>query len=470
MKKLVTFLALTSLSALSFAQVNVTFSVDLGPTQLGNNAVFVVGNFQGETGNANDWTPTDPNFQLNPTGAGSTIYTGVYTLPVGTYEYKFQINDPANPGTWTGAENNFATPSGNRQVTVTAANPFLIPTSCFNVLAAGNCPAQVDTLNVTFQVDMTNAIAKFGAPGGGVVTVAGGFQNWSPGTTFMHQASAGSTVYQTDPIRIPEGDISYKFLFGNAWGYDESVPAACAGGGNRTYTVSGTQNQNVTIPAVCWNTCEATCAPLGAAREVKFWVDASQEVVDPLGIRIDGDFQLPFFQGDGSSRVALINEGNGLYSYTKTLYPGDYVYRFYNGNSGENFDFTATNPPCGVPAPVGTPRRLVTVVAGAGVQNVGPFIYNDCALSVSTKNQSEAAAFTMSPNPTANETIIRFTNKDNQSFGVTVTDVLGRTVRSNNNLNGTQTTIAKGNLATGIYNVTLTLESGERFTKKLIIE
>jgi hypothetical protein len=150
------------------------------------------------------------------------------------------------------------------------------------------------------------------------------------------------------------------------------------------------------------------------------------------------------------------------------LYPGDYVYRFYNGTVGEDYDFTAGG--CGVNGPVGDKRRLVTVVAGTGVQNVGPFIYNDCALSVSTKNQSEAAAFTMSPNPTANETIIRFTNKDSQSFGVTVTDVLGRTVRSNNNLSGTQTTIAKGNLATGIYNVTLTLENGERFTKKLIIE
>ena len=111
---------------------------------------------------------------------------------------------------------------------------------------------------ITLQVDMNNQTV--GANG---VHVAGDFQDeagfpsdWDPATTAMDDTD-GDGIYSYTFVTIPGFSFQYKFVNGNAWGSDESVPAECGnnnGGGayNREFTAG---ISDATVPAVCYGAC-----------------------------------------------------------------------------------------------------------------------------------------------------------------------------------------------------------------------
>ncbi len=177
---------------------------------------------------------------------------------------------------------------------------------------------------VKFQVDMTG---KTISPNG--VHIAGDFQaaagfpaNWNPATTPL--INRGNGIYDVT-VNIPSGNYQYKFINGNAWnpgGQDESVPSACAQGGNRFVNITAA----TTIPVVCFGQC-AACPT--QTYSVTFKVDMSTQTVGPNGVNLAGNFQ-----GWNSTATPMSNQGSGIWAVTVPNIAGNIEYKFVNGSTG----------------------------------------------------------------------------------------------------------------------------------------
>jgi len=130
---------------------------------------------------------------------------------------------------------------------------------------------------VTLTVDMTNEMVS--ADG---VHVAGNFQGWDAGATPMTDNMDGTWSYSFSSDTA--ATYQYKFINGNAWGADESIPGACAYDGNRQIMVDGAMGD--VMSTVCYNSC-AACG----MTTVRFRVDMSNEEVSPFGVHVAGEFQ-----------------------------------------------------------------------------------------------------------------------------------------------------------------------------------
>ena len=130
---------------------------------------------------------------------------------------------------------------------------------------------------VTLTVDMSNQTVS--ADG---VHVAGNFQGWDPGATPM--TDNGDGTYSHTFTSDTAATYQYKFINGNAWGSDESVPGACAFDGNRQVMVDGMMGDVSTL--ACYGNC-AACD----MKTVRLRVDMTNEEVSPFGVHVAGDFQ-----------------------------------------------------------------------------------------------------------------------------------------------------------------------------------
>ena len=176
------------------------------------------------------------------------------------------------------------------------------------------------TYDLTFQVDMSDQTVP---PEGAFLT--GDFQDWDPSTTALTDNGDGTWELT---ISVSSGQVlNYKYLNGNAWGLEETVPGVCGaddgfGGFNRAWTVSPMAE---VIPLHCFASCEA--CPLEAV-DVTFQVDMSQETVSPDGVHLAGSFQ-----GWDAGATPMSDEGGGIWSLTLPLNPLEEVeYKFINGN------------------------------------------------------------------------------------------------------------------------------------------
>ena len=117
MKKLFLFVVLCLVGSVTFAQVPVSFSVNMGvQTKEGNfnpqtDHIYIRGNFQKAVGDTTDWGGTT----FTATTTNDSIYSLTINFPdslVGkTFEYKFVIND----GGWESLPTNATYPDGNRR-------------------------------------------------------------------------------------------------------------------------------------------------------------------------------------------------------------------------------------------------------------------------------------------------------------------------------------------------------------------
>ena len=226
---------------------NVTFQVDMNQVTAGFTTPEVNGLWNNWCGNCN--AMTDAN--------GDGIWE--VTLPLlegSTQEYKFsadawtiqEMNDPTAPCT-----NGNATYT-NRVLVVPAADTTL-PVVCWSSCFA--C-----TVDVTLKVNMAWEVANNAISADGI-HVAGDFQGWNPGATEMLDAD-NDGIYEVTVSVPANSSIQYKFINGNAWGTDESVPAACS--------VAGTANRGATFAygdstmgAVCYGKCTDCMASLDEA-------------------------------------------------------------------------------------------------------------------------------------------------------------------------------------------------------------
>jgi len=226
---------------------NVTFQVDMNQVTAGFTTPEVNGFWNNWCGNCN--AMTDAN--------GDGIWEVTIPLEVGTtQEFKYsadswtiqEMNDPTAPCT-----NGNATYT-NRVLVVPAADTTL-PVVCWS--SCYGC-----TVDVTLKVNMAWEVAN-NAISADSVHVAGDFQGWNPGATVMTDAD-NDGIYEVT-INVPaNSSIQYKFINGNAWGTDESVPAACS--------VAGTANRGATfaygdstLAPVCFGKCTDCMASLDEA-------------------------------------------------------------------------------------------------------------------------------------------------------------------------------------------------------------
>ena len=311
---------------------SVTFQVDMSQQSVDTAGVHIAGSFQ-------NWNPASSQMTLTT----NNIYTFTTQISQGTtIQFKY-----INGNTWAGEEQ---VPSAcgisnglggyNRILTVTQDT--ILPVVCFASCTV--CQALPPTKMVTFQVNMSNVASV--SPLG--VRIAGNFQGWNPSSTPLAQNGSIWSI----AVALPVGQsIEYKFINGNAWGQDETVPTACGTGTptNRFLTVP--VNDTI-LPAVCFGTCNTNCPviPPAPKKAVTFRVDMSQVTVSPNGVHVAGNFQ----GWNPATTPMILDTITGVYTRMDSASVGDTIYyKFINGNAWGQDETVPTA--CGLGSP--TPNR-----------------------------------------------------------------------------------------------------------------
>lgn len=313
--KLLITAAVVVMLAMSFSEkgVEITFQVDMAEQTVSPLGVHVAGSFQG-------WDPAATEMTL----VQDAIYSIIINLTEGEeIEFKY-----VNGNAWGMEE---TVPAGcaqnsNRFFTVPGEDTTL-EAVCFGSCTVCNPP----TVEITFQVDMSNeTVSPLG------IHIAGSFQGWDPAGTEM--LPVGNGVYAVT-IDLDEGNYyEYKFVNGNAWGMDETVPPECASGWNRFITVPSVPT---TLDAVCFGSCDP-CGPPPIDISVTFNVDMSEQVIVPEGVHIAGGFQ-----GWDPGGTLMEDAGDNIYTYTTILPSGTYQeFKYINGITWEQSEDVP--PECGI--------------------------------------------------------------------------------------------------------------------------
>lgn len=360
MKKIYFFALFLCASLVASAQVAVTFSVDLNNEPSASaDGVHIAGNF-GET---------NPEYPVwNPAGIEMMdmdmdgVYEVTLNLLPGTYEYKFiNGNDwPMNEGVPAPCQ----VGGGNSNREITVGMEAMSSSVCFGSCAACNDYA------VLFRVDMSTQPAV--NPNG--VHVAGSFQEpvWQSGDTPLADED-GDGVWEAlvtfGADKLDEnGNIEFKYINGNSWdnsnedmtGQDCAVP----GGNNRQLAVT---EFNMMTESYCF----ATCSPCTAPTMVTFQVDMSLQTVSPNGVHVAGAFQTPDAWQPGATEMTD-DDADGIYEVTVPVAPGNYGYKFINGNNWDGAD----NDNEAVPGECATDGNRLLVAEGEAMTVT--FCYNQC--------------------------------------------------------------------------------------------
>lgn len=347
MKKLYTFLF--GLLAVTFAsaQVNVTFSVDMSNEVVAAEGVHIAGDFQG-------WDPSGTPL----TDDGSGVYSVTLSLEPGAYEFKFiNGNDWPQEELVPDACRANLTGNTNRRIEVNMMDATYAV--CYNSCAACGSYA------VLFRVDMSlqEEVATQG------VHVAGEFNGWDAGANELFDTDGDliyTGLYTFDPSVLDNGNLVFKFINGDSFLFpNENISDECGMGTNRVLELT---SANTVTPNYCFNQCGTCVAPV----PVTFRVDMTNETVSPNGVHIAGELNTVGTWNPGVDE--MVNIGDNVYEIVMNLQPGEYEYKFVNGNAWDGAD----NDNETVPSACATNNnRFVTVVADEPQSFT--YCYNQCA-------------------------------------------------------------------------------------------
>lgn len=93
-----------------------------------------------------------------------------------------------------------------------------------------------------------------------------------------------------------------------------------------------------------------------------------------------------------------------------------------------------------------------------------------CDLSVGVNNVVLQRTMKVTPNPFRNRAFIEFDNPQDEEFSIVITDMTGKVVRTMSSITGERVLIERENLLAGMYFVTMTDESGDFATTKLVVK
>ncbi|MFM7106347.1 MAG: hypothetical protein ACKOW8_12575, partial [Flavobacteriales bacterium] len=268
-------------------------------------------------------------------------------------------------------------------------------------------------INVTFKVNMVNETVS---PNG--VHLAGSIQGWNPSTTEMSDLD-GDGIYEVTLSTIANQTYQFKFINGNDWPFEESVPSNCGipngvGGFDREITID---TSDVTFGPVCFSACfdcgdiVLGCTDMSACNynslsntsdnsctypgcldslafnyspnagcndtclyadiTVTFKVNMLNETVSPDGVHLAGSIQ-----GWNPATTEMLDEdGDGIYEVTLAAAAGQtYQFKFINGI---DWPFVEQVPSeCGIDDGFGGFNRSI-VVAGSNYI-FGPVCFSSC--------------------------------------------------------------------------------------------
>ncbi|HIO66848.1 MAG TPA: hypothetical protein EYN41_00815, partial [Flavobacteriales bacterium] len=191
-------------------------------------------------GSMTDWA----NVDMNNDGTG--IWTLTLDLEAGSYEWGAIENDGSEWGIWLPSLAGF----DSNPTVVVGPDGSISGDTGFTVPFQGG-----DEVMVTFNVNMSDE--EVSADG---VHIAGTMNNWDPAASPMSDDD-GDGVYTASFSLVSGSTAEYKFLNGNAWGTEESVPEECslAGFGNRYVDVP--YDTDLELGAVCFGGCDDCEAP-----------------------------------------------------------------------------------------------------------------------------------------------------------------------------------------------------------------
>ena len=235
-----------------------SFQLETTGISVSGDGIHLAGSFQG-------WSPSSsPMTEISP----NHWETSIEVLAGQSITYKY-----INGNQWgleeevpaeCGISNGFG---GFDREWVTSSNNESISSHCF-----ASCePCVIDEVLITFRVDLSNESVS-----GNGVHIAGNFQSWNPGATSL--SNSGGSIYEYSATFIPGSSLEYKFINGNVWGEDESVPSECATGANRELLVG---SDNIVLELVCFNSCTA-CASTSCPGD--FNSDSQRNISDLLYI------------------------------------------------------------------------------------------------------------------------------------------------------------------------------------------
>ncbi|MFN5370736.1 MAG: T9SS type A sorting domain-containing protein [Bacteroidia bacterium] len=327
----------------------------------------------------------------------------------------------------------------------------------FSILMGGAVGLLNAQQEVVFSVNMQGQTV---APEG--VHVAGNWQSeaglpadWDPSSAMMTDGGNGIYTYS---CFLPDGVYEYKFINGNAWGGDESVPVECQVGGgnlNRFFSVNGAS------PLLYPVRFGESIANDGTTNYymVRFTVDLTGTTMGAGGVSVAGSFLDEIVNGnfvDWTPGSALLNDVipsdanslfTGIFYFSQSLEGTSYEFKYINGQDGSgNNQWENVPSSCAL-----NTNRSFTLAAGATV----------------TQNCFASCSEVCVELPTFNATI-NIDMRYNCGFDVNSNDSVD-VAGTFNNYQGGPAYLLSDVDNDGIYSITLPIDAGEFQYKARII-
>ena len=208
-----------------------------------------------------------------------------------------------------------------------------------------------DSVNITFHLNMANETVDTGG-----VYIAGGAAFGNPGD-FELTDPDGDDVYSIT-VRRPKGFAShYIFTNGSCVNFSckESLigqPCADPNNFNDRYLPAV---QTDTVLSTCFGVCSSTTNCVLPTVDVTFQVDMSLEQVAPTGVFMGANWD-----GWTGGLQMTDPDGDGVYTYTAALTPGQYLFKYINGSNWSGPEpIDSTSGSCTVTGGGNTNRRIV---------------------------------------------------------------------------------------------------------------
>ncbi len=445
-------------SCTSCDKAYVRFQVDMSlQPSVDADGVHIAGTIQSQLGVA-DWSPDSTMMSDDD---GDLVYTLDAILDPGTYNFKY-VNGNAWGDDEVIAGMPCASTGGDREITLAAGDNIIDKAYCF-----ATCNTCVLPTMLTLSVDMSNETVS--ADG---VHVAGNFQGWDPAGTAL--TDMGGNIYSVTVPASP-GLIQYKFINGNDWPFEESIPAACNIGNNRELTL-GTAD---TTALTCFSQCTSDCVNDPSPANVSFFVDMTGLTVETSGVWVMGNMTTPAWQA-GRTQMQPNATYPDVYETVMTVSgPADFQYKFSNGEpvSGSPFengeDANLDSLGCGTGNGIGGYNRTFT--RSGSNESPGVFCYNTCEncnnVPLSAQVISgERAAIKLYPNPMTNYAVISVPEAFGTKYSMNVYNLTGALVMQRQNQTSRNLLIAKSELQEGVFMIEVTNQAGERSVQRLIVQ
>lgn len=434
MKKLFTFFTIL-ISAYAYAQVDVTFQVDMTGQTVSPDGVHIAGSLNG-------WN-TEANQLIDQ---GDNIYAVTLSLAPGTnYEYKF-LNGNAW-GTEEAAPSTCTVGGSNRTFTC-LSEPITLNTTPFN-----GCPDSEPTQMVTFSVDMS---AQTVSPQG--VYIAGSFNAWTPDATML--TDAGNNIYEiTLPVFSSLAIVHYKFLNGPGWGQEETPGEGCANGENNRSYILLNAGDDVTIPTATYNGCDNP----NPTKTIQFNVDLAGATPSEDGVHLVGNFQ----GWDPAATMMTNTEEDDYEVEIEVMNTVLYVeYKYLNGNAWGTEETVPDE------CSINGNRFEVLPMSAEDIVETPKYEIGTCNQEVASARSVDAKdLFTIYPTFATSEVFINWTATSAQAATVKVISASGQVIYSTSqkDANSAQTKIDVLGWSKGIYIVQITTNDTQ-YNQKIIVQ